>query len=563
MITGSTSGRSPERLRKNRCKSTRILSLMSPGSVRSSTPAPSSVDARSAGISLSSASVRVSSNESTSDHVRRFLEVARLTADGHDGDHQPVACQVPPIPENFVSDFTTSRPVDENPAGRDLAGQPPAILVEPDEVTVFGQKDLRVSRHTGSHPGMPGKLAVLPVYRHEEARPDQGKHQFQLFLAAMPGHVDVFDPLVNDLGPPPGDVVHHPANRLLVAWNFTRGEDDDVFALQSDVPVVVDRDPGEGRLGLALGPRANTDKVLGRKASDVAVPNLNPGRNPEVAQPLGDLRVLDDAASDESHPSIELRREVHENLHPVDARRERRHDDLPLGVGEDLLERVDDIDFGSRESATIDVRAVREERQHACRPELGQPVKIHVLAIDRRLIDLEIPRMNHDPVGRLDRERHAIGHAVGHTQELDRERADGDALARPHRHQTLLDLLAVFLELGFDKRERQRRAIHRALHDRQHMRDRPDVILVPVRQDERRDPILLELPQIRDDEVDAEQLGLGKHHAGIDQDGRVTAGDDHHVHAELPEAAERDDFQRWRVSRRVHAGKRVRTASDG
>ena len=45
--------------------------------------------------------------------------------------------------------------------------------------------------------------------------------------------------------------------------------------------------------------------------------------------------------------------------------------------------------------------------------------------------------------------------------------------------------------------------------------------------------------------------GLGEHDAGVDEDGRVAAGDDHHVHAELAEPAERDQLER-RVSSVSH-----------
>ena len=83
----------------------------------------------------------------------------------------------------------------------------------------------------------------------------------------------------------------------------------------------------------------------------------------------------------------------------------------------------------------IDVRAVGEQREHAGGPELGEPVEVEVLAVERRLVDLEIAGVDDDAVRRGDRQRDAVGHAVRDAQELDRERADRDALARPHRHQ--------------------------------------------------------------------------------------------------------------------------------
>ena len=163
-----------------------------------------------------------------------------------------------------------------------------------------------------------------------------------------------------------------------------------------------------------------------------------------------------------------------------------------------------------------------------------------MLAVERRLIDLEVPGMNHDPLRRLDRERDTVRDAVRDAQELDRERADRHAIARPDSHQPVRDLVSALLELRLDQRKGQRCAVDGPLNVRQHVRDRANVILVPVRQHERGEPVLLQLAQIRDDQIDAEQLGLREHHAGIDDDGRLATGDDHHVHAELANAAERN-----------------------
>ena len=79
----------------------------------------------------------------------------------------------------------------------------------------------------------------------------------------------------------------------------------------------------------------------------------------------------------------------------------RRDDQLALGAGEQLLEGVDDLDFGPGESLAVDVGAVGEQRQHALRAELGEPVQVEVLAVDRRLVDLEVARVD----DRADRRR--------------------------------------------------------------------------------------------------------------------------------------------------------------
>jgi hypothetical protein len=51
--------------------------------------------------------------------------------------------------------------------------------------------------------------------------------------------------------------------------------------------------------------------------------------------------------------------------------------------------------------------------------------------------------------------------------------------------------------------------------------------------------ILLEIGDVGDDEVDAEEFGFGEHHAGVDDEDVVTETKDHHVHSEFAETAER------------------------
>ena len=54
------------------------------------------------------------------------------------------------------------------------------------------------------------------------------------------------------------------------------------------------------------------------------------------------------------------------------------------------------------------------------------------------------------------------------------------------------------------------------------MGDTADVIFVSVRQHERGDArLLLQVREVRNDAIHAEQFGIGKHHARVDDNGRV------------------------------------------
>ena len=232
--------------------------------------------------------------------------------------------------------------------------------------------------------------------RHEVARLHEREHQLQLFLAAVARHVHVLDAFVDDFGAAPRDVIHDAADGLFVAGNGARREDDGVVGPELHEPVIVDRDPRQGRHRLALRSGRQAQDVLGRVAVDVGVADLHARRDAQIAEPLRNLGVLDHAAAEERHLAIELRGEIDEDLHPVDARRERGDDQASRRAREDLLERLDDFALRSGEAAAVDVRAVGKQREDAGRAELGEAVDVEMLAVDRRLIDLEVAGVDDD-----------------------------------------------------------------------------------------------------------------------------------------------------------------------
>ena len=118
--------------------------------------------------------------------------------------------------------------------------------------------------HARGDPGVLRELAVFAVNRHEVARLDERQHQLQLFLAAVAGHVHVFDAFVHDLRAAPRDVIHHAADRLFVSRDRAGREHDRVVGPELDEPVVVDRDAGERRHRLALRSGREAQHVLRR-----------------------------------------------------------------------------------------------------------------------------------------------------------------------------------------------------------------------------------------------------------------------------------------------------------
>ena len=109
---------------------------------------------------------------------------------------------------------------------------------------------------------------------------------------------------------------------------------------------------------------------------------------------------------------------------------------------------------------------------------------------------------------------------------------------------------AVLFQLAFDQGERELGAVDGNVQFREHAGERADVVFVAVSQDDCREPcwrFSIEIGDVGNDDIDAEQFGFGEHQAGIDDDDVVALADGHAVHAELAQAAQGDNlqFSRW------------------
>ena len=113
----------------------------------------------------------------------------------------------------------------------------------------------------------------------------------------------------------------------------------------------------------------------------------------------------------------------------------------------------------------------------------------------------------------------------------------------------------VLLDLVAEQAAGQGRGVDgHARELRQDVRQRADVVLVGVRDQERLDLRLafLEVGDVGDDEVDPEHLLVREHQAAVDHDDLVAVLEDVHVLADLADPAERDDAERLVVDDRGH-----------
>ena len=110
----------------------------------------------------------------------------------------------------------------------------------------------------------------------------------------------------------------------------------------------------------------------------------------------------------------------------------------------------------------------------------------------------------------------------------------------------------VLLDLVAEQAAGERGGVDRHARELgQHVRQRADVVLVGMGDEERLDlgAAFLEIGDVGDDEVDAEHLLVGEHQPAVDDDDVVAVFEDVHVLADLAHPAERDDAERLVVGR--------------
>jgi hypothetical protein len=133
-------------------------------------------------------------------------------------------------------------------------------------------------------------------------------------------------------------------------------------------------------------------------------------------------------------------------------------------------------------------------------------------------------------------------------RDLDRANSKGpnlETLTRADLAQIGVVQQTVLIKLIFDVGQSEFRAPNRHVQLAQDPGQATDVVFVTVRENDAFYPlaVLGQVGNIRDNNIDAQQFGFGKHQAAVDDDDIVTPAYGHAVHPELAQAAEGYDVQ--------------------
>ena len=232
---------------------------------------------------------------------------------------------------------------------------------------------------------------------------------------------------------------------------------------------------------------------------------------------------------------------------------EGRHDDPALERLHDLAEGLADRALGRGVARVLGTGRVGQEAQDAFLAQAGEDREVGQLPVDRGVVELEVAGVDDRPDRRAQGDAHRVRDRVTDPERHHVERPDVDLVARLQGDERVVVEL-VLLDLVAEESARQRAGVDgHAGELREHVRQRADVILVGMGDEERLDvgAAFLEVRDVGDDEVDPEHLLVREHQTAVDDDDLVPVLEDVHVLADLAHPAERDDPE-WLVVVRWH-----------
>ena len=215
-----------------------------------------------------------------------------------------------------------------------VTGQLQGVAIVHDEDGILGYAGL--FRQTG----MGAQVDRFAMHGHESLGFDDGQHQLEFFGTRMTGYMDLGPALVVDIATHLGKQVDDAGDRLLVAGNGCRTDDDRVARFDADGLMFAVCDACKRAQGLTLGPGAHDHHLLGRDAIELVGVDQVVVRDAQVMQLAGDIGVLDHGTPGNDHLALVFHGCVADLLQPVDMAGEAGDDNAALGVCDDAAKRL-------------------------------------------------------------------------------------------------------------------------------------------------------------------------------------------------------------------------------
>ena len=450
------------------------------------------------------------------------------------------------VTQNGSADITDAQTVYQQTACRHGIAQTSRIFADLDRTADLTDENvLRVDTHLACQTGMLHEHAVLAVYGNEVLRLAQTEHQLKILLAGMAGNMDGCRTVVNDLSALLVQLVDHVVDRLLVAWDSRRCDQDTIAGIDLHLLVAAVRHTVQRGHGLTLRASGYDDQLAARVALDLGNVDHDLAGILQITQLHRNLGDLLHASAADGYLASCLGGNVENLLQTRYIGRERCNDDALVALHDKFLERFADDFLTRRVARTLDVGRVAHQRKQSLLAQLTDADKVDHLTGNRRQVDLEVTRVQDGAQRRGDRQRNRIRNGVVGVDKLDLEAAELNRITGAHAvHLDLLGHL-VLGQLGFDDAAGQSGRVDRCVALTQNIRNSADMVLMSVGDHIAAQlvQVALEVRCIRNDQVNTQHIVIRKGNAAVDNYDVIAVLDHRHVLTDLVQAAERYDLQ--------------------
>ena len=140
----------------------------------------------------------------------------------------------------------------------------------------------------------------------------------------------------------------------------------------------------------------------------------------------------------------------------------------------------------------------------------------------------------------MDRQSNTVDQRVRNADRHHRKRPEREALTRQHLDQVGVVEQPMFIQLALHQGEREFCAVNRHIQLRKNPGKSANMIFVSMGQEDCLNfvPVLGQVADVRNDDIDAEELFFRKHQAGVDDNNVVLPTERHAVHPELAKASQ-------------------------
>ena len=267
------------------------------------------------------------------------------------------------------------------------------------------------------------------VRGNRDFRPQPGVHLRELRAARMTGDVNELGAVGDDLDALRDEAVDDFADRLFIARNGARGEDDDIARRQSGGRMFVLGDARQGGARLALASRRQSQNLCPRNAIEMILAD----ESREAIEIAAFARHRDDAlhrAADHHDLLAVGDPRLGGGAKTRDIGGESRDDDAAGGLPDEFGKVRRDIGLRGALALAKHVGRIADQRQDALVAEGAKTRFVGRPADQRRRIDLPVAGVDDQPGRGADRQGAAFGDRMGDGDEFHVERT--------HRHMRAL-----------------------------------------------------------------------------------------------------------------------------